>query len=143
MVALRSVPPSARFFQPLSGGLIPHALGGITLSTTPAERTLVARIAANESWGRTTDRAARTAPARRALEARFEAEVDARDPEGRMSAGDRQKAIENVRRAHFARLALKSAQARRRGRSEPVRDQASRDILEDLGLAEDDGKVGE
>lgn len=38
---------------------------------TEAERKLVASIAAHESWASTPDRAARTAPARRALEAKF------------------------------------------------------------------------
>lgn len=70
---------------------------------SPELRTLRARVAAHESWGRTTDRAARTANARKAFEDRFLEESD----------GDPQRA-ESLRRAYFARLALKSAQARRR-----------------------------
>jgi len=73
--------------------------------TTPAERSLRAQIAAHESWGRTSDRTARTANARRAFSDRFLAEAD----------GDPNRA-ESLRRAYFARLALKSAQARRRRR---------------------------
>lgn len=69
----------------------------------PAERALRARIAAHESWAATTDRSARTAPARAALDAKFLAEAD----------GDPVRA-DHLRKAHFARLALKSAQARRR-----------------------------
>lgn len=69
---------------------------------TPSERTLRAQIAAHESWAKTTDRAARTAKARRALDDKFLAEA----------GGDPQRA-EHVRKAYFARLALKSAQARR------------------------------
>lgn len=63
----------------------------------PSERALIARIAANERWAKVEDRTAATAPGRRAFEARF--------------------ANANERRAYFARLALKSAQARRKAAS--------------------------
>jgi hypothetical protein len=56
-------------------------------------RSLAGQIGAHESWARTTDRTARTAPARAAFEARFP--------------------NENARKAYFLRLALKSAKARR------------------------------
>jgi hypothetical protein len=72
-------------------------------AATPSERNLVAKIAAHESWARTPNRSARTAPARAALERRF---LEAAD-------GDPVRA-NNLRRAHFARLALRSAQARRK-----------------------------
>lgn len=72
---------------------------------TPAERKLIAQIAANESWARTDDRSARTAPARRALEEKFLREAD----------GDPVRA-EHLRKAHFQRLALRSAQSRRKSR---------------------------
>jgi hypothetical protein len=72
---------------------------------TENERRLAARIAAETSWAMTEDRAARTAPARRALDAKFLTEAK----------GDPVRA-EHLRRAHFARLALKSAQARRKSR---------------------------
>lgn len=75
------------------------------------ERTIVAKIAANTSWANTPDRSARTAPARAALWAKFEAEVD---PDGTLNPAERAKRAENLRKAHFQRLALKSAQARRR-----------------------------
>ncbi|RYF60714.1 MAG: hypothetical protein EOO27_04830 [Comamonadaceae bacterium] len=64
---------------------------------------LAASMAADLSWGNTTDRAARTAPARNALEARFLREAE----------GDPLRA-ESIRRAYYKRLALRSAQARRR-----------------------------
>ena len=51
-----------------------------------ADRSLIARLAAHESWARTTDPSARTEPARRALLARFEREVD---PDGLLSAEER------------------------------------------------------
>ncbi|MDC8980512.1 hypothetical protein PR370_01875 [Mycobacterium marinum] len=70
---------------------------------TPELRRLRARIAAHESWARTPDRPARTAKARRALEEKFLAEA----------GGDPVRA-EHLRKAHFARMALKSAQSRRR-----------------------------
>jgi hypothetical protein len=70
---------------------------------TPELRTLRAQIAAHESWANTTDRTARTAKARKALEDKFLAEAD----------GDSKRA-ESLRRAYYARLAFKSAQARRR-----------------------------
>lgn len=67
--------------------------------------SLRSRIAAHESWANTTDRTARTAPARAALERKF---LEAAD-------GDPLRAA-HLRKAHFARLALKSAQSRRRAR---------------------------
>ena len=72
----------------------------------PAERQLIASIAAHESWANTTDRTARTAPARAALDRKF---LDA--------AGGDPKRAENLRRAHFRRLALRSAQSRRSARA--------------------------
>lgn len=69
----------------------------------PTERRLRAEIAAHQSWAQTADRSARTAPARHALEQKF---LDAAD-------GDPVRA-DHLRKAHFRRLALKSAQSRRR-----------------------------
>lgn len=77
---------------------------------TPFERTLVARIAAAERWSRTGDRAAALAPARAGMMARFEREVD---PDGVLDPADRARRAESAKSAHYARLALKSAQARR------------------------------
>lgn len=74
-------------------------------------RALVASIAAHESWANTVDRSARTAPARAALLARFEAEVD---PDGLLDPAERTRRAEHKRKAYFQRLALKSAEARRR-----------------------------
>lgn len=68
-----------------------------------AERILAAKIAAHESWARTPDRSKRTAAARAALDQKFLDQAD----------GDPTRA-EHLRKAHFARLALKSARARRR-----------------------------
>jgi hypothetical protein len=60
------------------------------------------RIGGELSWANTTDRTARTAPGRAAFEQRFLDQAD----------GDPVRAA-HLRKAYFARLALKSAQARR------------------------------
>lgn len=72
---------------------------------TDSERVQASRLGAHLSWANTVDRSARTAPARAALDQKF---LDAAD-------GDPVRA-EHLRKAHFARLALKSAQARRKAR---------------------------
>jgi hypothetical protein len=58
---------------------------------------------AHQSWANTTDRTARTAKPRAAFEATFLREADG-DP----------KRAESLRKAYYARLALKSVQARKR-----------------------------
>lgn len=83
-----------------------------------SERSLAASIAAHESWAHTPDRTERTAPARRALDQKF---LDAAD-------GDPVRAA-HLRRAYFQRLALKSAQARRKAREfTNVAEQADADM---------------
>jgi len=82
---------------------------------TPTERSLAARAASFASWKKTSDPAARTAPAREAANRRFEVEVD---PDRVLSEEERQRRAAYARREYFARLALKSAQARRRRRDE-------------------------
>ncbi len=78
---------------------------------TPAQRALIARLAAHESWANTADRSARTAPARRAMLGRFERQVD---PDGVLPSAERARRAEHARKAYFTRLALRSAQARKR-----------------------------
>jgi hypothetical protein len=78
---------------------------------TPAERSLRARLAVHTSWAHTSDPSARTAPARRAALERFERQVD---PDGTLKPAERARRAEQAMRSHMARLALKSAQARRR-----------------------------
>ncbi|MGY1634163.1 hypothetical protein ACI784_20860 [Geodermatophilus sp. SYSU D01186] len=75
-----------------------------------ADRSLIARLAAHESWAKTTDPSARTAPARRALMDRFERQVD---PDGVLSPAERARRAGHARKAYFTRLALRSARARR------------------------------
>ncbi len=69
------------------------------------ERSLLGRLGAEISWANTIDRTARTAPARAALDQKFLDEAD----------GDPVRAA-HLRKAHFARLGLQSAQARRKAR---------------------------
>lgn len=84
------------------------------MALTPTERTLRSEIAAHESWARTENRSARTAPARKALLDKFEQQVD---PDGNLIPAERAIRAEHARKAYFKRLALKSAQARRNRRS--------------------------
>lgn len=77
---------------------------------SPSERKLRAQIAAHTSWANTDDRRARTANGTAALLSKFEREVD---PEGILPPAERARRAESARKAHFARLAFKSAQARR------------------------------
>jgi hypothetical protein len=80
-------------------------------SLTPAERRLRSQLAVHTSWANTADPSARTAPARRAFDERFEREVD---PERKLPAAERRRRAESAKRAHFSKLALASAKARRR-----------------------------
>lgn len=84
------------------------------VSHDPTERALASRIAACDRWANTPDRAAATEPARRGLLARFEREVD---PDGTLPPTERARRAELARRAFYARLALKSAQARRKAKT--------------------------
>lgn len=69
------------------------------MSTTPAvDLSAWGQIGALESWARTEDRTARTAPGRAAFLARFEKYPD---PEA-------------ARRAYFKRLAMRSVEARKK-----------------------------
>lgn len=80
------------------------------VSKIPEERALIASLAAHERWARTSNRTAATEPARRAAGNRFEKQVD---PDGSLDPITRAKLAENAKKAHFKRLALLSAQARR------------------------------
>jgi hypothetical protein len=81
------------------------------LTLSPSERVLRARLAAHASWANTADPAARTKPGRDAALARFEDEVD---PDRVLPETERLRRANSARKAYFTRLALKSAQARRR-----------------------------
>ena len=78
---------------------------------SPVEMSLRGQIAAHESWAKTPDPSARTAKARKAMLDKFDQQVD---PDGTLLPAERARRAEHARKAHFKRLALKSAQARRR-----------------------------
>ncbi len=77
----------------------------------PTERTLRARLGAHQSWANTTDRTARTEAARRAAESKFTKEARLKHPEA--TEAQIAAAAESLRKAHFTRMGLLSAQARR------------------------------
>lgn len=81
-------------------------------------------MAADLSWANTPDRSARTAPARRALDEKFLEQ-----------AGGDPKRAASLRSAHFKRLALKSAQSRRRAREATEAATAAEAELKALGGA--------
>lgn len=74
------------------------------------------RAAAFESWARTADRNARTRNARQAGPAGLQYHLDRLHP-SLAGASDKARlaAAESARSAYYARLALKSAKARKRG----------------------------
>jgi hypothetical protein len=76
-----------------------------------AERIIRARIAAHALHAKVSDPAAHTAPARAAFLSRFEREVD---PEGVLEPEERSRRAEHAKKAYFLRLALVSAEARKR-----------------------------
>lgn len=77
---------------------------------TDGERRTRARVAAYTRWAFEPDRSAATAPARRASDARF---LELVDPDGVLSPEERAIRAEAARRAHFLRMAHRSAQVRR------------------------------
>lgn len=97
-------------------------------AASASDRSAIGYIAAQTSWANTTNRTARTAPARAALEAKFLEQA----------GGDPVRAA-HLRKAHFARLALKSAQARRLARELTVSaETADAEIAEASGGSNDD-----
>jgi hypothetical protein len=73
-------------------------------------KNINARIAAEISWARTSDRSARTRPAREAFLKRFEREVD---PDGELPSEERRRRAEHALRAHMLRLRKRGINARR------------------------------
>ena len=79
---------------------------------SPEDRTLIAKIASAERWGRTVDRTAATAPARAGLRAKYAREID---PAGTLPADELEKRVESLVRAHMLRMS-RAAQAARRAK---------------------------
>jgi hypothetical protein len=97
---------------------------------TPSERVLRARLAAHEKWAQTGDRTAAIATARQAFLDRFERQVD---PDGILDPAERARRAESAKRAHFLRLSLKSARARRKARDLTATAVAAEVELSELG----------
>lgn len=76
----------------------------------PDERSLISSIANHARWARVGDRAAQTAAARARLWTRFLDEVD---PDRVLDPDERERRALSARKAYYARLTLKSLQARR------------------------------
>jgi len=91
-------------------------------SANPPDRALIASIGAHVSWSNTPNRSARTAPARAARDQKFLDQAD----------GDPVRAA-HLRKAHFARLALKSAQSRRKAKEATEAAEAAEAELDTLG----------
>lgn len=85
------------------------------MAMSPSERTMRAKLAAHTKWA-TTDPVEGTAAARAAFLDRFELEVD---PDCKLDLAERQRRAGHARKAYFAKLALRSAQARRKGATAP------------------------
>lgn len=75
-----------------------------------AAKNINRRIAAEISWSRTTDRSARTRPARQKFLQRFEQEVD---PDGVLPPEERLRRAEHAKRAYMLRLAKRAVAARK------------------------------
>jgi hypothetical protein len=67
------------------------------------------KIGAHSRWAKERDRSGATAPARAAMFRKFEDQVD---PDRVLPVEERAKRAESARRAHYQRLAMKSAQSR-------------------------------
>lgn len=80
---------------------------------SPSERRLRAQIAAHEMHAR-HDATATTAVGRSAAARKLDQQLLARiDPRRELPSDERQRRLDHARRAHFARLALRSAKKRR------------------------------
>ncbi|MEV0425397.1 hypothetical protein [Micromonospora sp. NPDC050495] len=79
-------------------------------SNHPGDAAQIARLAAHVKWAQCPDRAAATAAARQAFHDRWEQLVD---PDGKLDPAERAKRAASAKSAHYARMALRSAQTRR------------------------------
>lgn len=72
-------------------------------------RSLVARIAAAERWGRVTDRTTETQPARNGLRAKYARQID---PDGQLSPDQLEIRVDSLMHAHMLRMSLAAKRAR-------------------------------
>ena len=95
------------------------------------ERALISRIAAHSKRLTTADRAVATAAARRARDDQFLRQVD---PDGVLDPAEHARRAEHAKKAHFTRLALKSAQARRaRSLANRIEEEIARELVAPIG----------
>lgn len=77
----------------------------------PERSSIVAALGAHVSWANTTDRASRTAPARKAFIERFEREIREQFPD--LNDAEIALRAEHAKKAYYLRLALASAKSRK------------------------------
>ncbi len=82
-------------------------------ASNPEDRSQIARIGGYSLHAKRDSKEV-TAPARAAFLSSFEKQVD---PEGLLSEKERQRRAKAARKAYFAKLALRSAQARRKAKA--------------------------
>ena len=105
MTAPSLLPPSGAGGPLEAVILAPHS----RLDSGASDRSLRAKIAAHARWAQSDpDEASRAA--RRRIEARFLAEAD---PAGVLSASERARRADHLKKAYFTGLARKSARVRR------------------------------
>jgi hypothetical protein len=88
----------------------------------PPDNSLLSTAANHDRWAAVEDRTAATAPARQAFRDRFLTEAQERF--GDLPADELARRAEHLRKAYYARLALRSAQARRARKTGPTSDAA-------------------
>ena len=86
------------------------------------DNVTIAKLAAAEHWANCEDRTAETAAARQALNDSFERK--ARERFGDLPPDELAYRAEKLKQAHYQRMALKSAQARRAKRRTPDKEAA-------------------
>lgn len=96
---------------------------------TPTEVRLAKQTAAHTLWALTVDR---TAPARAAMLAKFEREIDA---DGVLPEAERAKRTKSAQKTFYASIALRSARARRKAREALAEAEATEAELDAAGGA--------
>ena len=99
---------------------MPRSTHNATTNAVPSEVSQAMRAASHYSWAVTEDRTKRTSNARTAFQQKFLDQT--KSPE--CPEGDPVRA-ESLRKAFYAKLALQSAQARRRNREARTTDDAA------------------
>lgn len=92
-------------------GIHPYPVNPGPTPESKARRRAAAKIAANERWANEPDRRAATQAARDAMERKFEDQVD---PGRLLDPAERARRVVNAKSAHYTRIAMKSADTRRR-----------------------------